>query len=111
MSTDPTLTPPTAPAPPAPPALARPRKRSRIASLVRYVFLAQGGQGEVVIYSHSNLFYWWPVWLLGFIMAGITWYEDHQMAVVPAGTVVATDRLVDVDGKGKEEKRTVLILP
>jgi hypothetical protein len=25
------------------------------------------------IYSHSNLFYWWPVWACGFVMAFLTW--------------------------------------
>jgi hypothetical protein len=28
---------------------------------------------EMRIYSHSSLFYWWPVWVTGYIMAGITW--------------------------------------
>ncbi len=23
----------------------------------------------VIIYSHSNFFYWWPVWVVGYIMA------------------------------------------
>ena len=26
-------------------------------------------QREVRIYSHSHLFYWWPVWACGYIMA------------------------------------------
>jgi amino acid transporter len=29
-------------------------------------------QEEVRIYSHSTFFYWWPVWLTGYIMAAIT---------------------------------------
>jgi hypothetical protein len=31
------------------------------------------GARVVYIYSHSNLFYWWPVWLAGYIMALITY--------------------------------------
>src|SRR5205823_3538007 len=27
---------------------------------------------ELRIYSHSSLFYWWPVWLVGFILAFVT---------------------------------------
>ncbi|MEL6299625.1 MAG: hypothetical protein AAFQ45_13755 [Pseudomonadota bacterium] len=27
----------------------------------------------IVIYSHSSLFYWWPVWLLGFILAAVSY--------------------------------------
>lgn len=28
---------------------------------------------SVIIYSHSLLFYWWPVWLLGFVAAGVSY--------------------------------------
>lgn len=27
---------------------------------------------HVVVYGHSNLFYWWPVWLVSFLLAGVT---------------------------------------
>ncbi len=30
---------------------------------------------EVKIYSHSTIFYWWPVWVVGFVMAAITYSE------------------------------------
>ena len=41
---------------------------------------------EVRIYSHSNLFYWWPVWVCGFIMAIWTVIDGHRLAIVPADT-------------------------
>lgn len=28
---------------------------------------------HVVVYGHSNLFYWWPVWLVSFVLAWITY--------------------------------------
>jgi len=34
------------------------------------------------------LFYWWPIWLIGFIMAGITYLENHRLAVLPATSKV-----------------------
>jgi hypothetical protein len=40
------------------------------------------------IISHTGLLYWWPVWLVGFILAGLTWFERTRLAVVPAGTTV-----------------------
>jgi hypothetical protein len=43
---------------------------------------------EVRIYSHSALFYWWPVWVCGFIMAILTWWDGHRLAIVPPGTTV-----------------------
>lgn len=34
---------------------------------------------EIIIYSHSSLFYWWPVWVFGFVMAGITWTQGEPV--------------------------------
>jgi hypothetical protein len=28
---------------------------------------------EVRVYSHSPLFYWWPVWAVGYILALVTY--------------------------------------
>jgi hypothetical protein len=59
----------------------------------------------LIVYGHSNLFYWWPVWLVSFILAGITYFESQQMAVVPAGTVVR--HAVPIDGQPHD----VLVAP
>jgi len=32
--------------------------------------------------------HWWPVWVVGLLMAGLTWWEGHRLAIVPAGTQV-----------------------
>jgi hypothetical protein len=42
---------------------------------------------EIRIYSHSTIFYWWPVWMVGYVMAGITFAEGSHAAIVPAGSV------------------------
>ena len=41
---------------------------------------------EVVVISHSNLFYWWPVWAVGYLMAIITLFNHELMTTVPSGT-------------------------
>ena len=46
---------------------------------------------EITVYSHSNLFYWWPVWLCGFIVAIVTWATGAVMAVVPADSEAFPD--------------------
>ena len=56
---------------------------------------------EITLISHSMLFYWWPIWLLGFTMAAITFFEDDRLAVMPTGTVVT------VLEKPKEENSKV----
>src|SRR5262245_66404077 len=83
MSTVPAAT-PSAPAPPAP------------------------ERNEVVVVSHSNLFYWWPVWACGFLMALITWIDGHLMYVVPKGTKASTEIekaiVLERTKDGKEQK-------
>jgi hypothetical protein len=34
------------------------------------------------------LFYWWPVWAVGLLLAGLTFLDGHRLAIVPAGTQV-----------------------
>src|SRR5262249_26869126 len=62
---------------------------------------------EVVIISHSPLFYWWPVWAVGFIAAGVSYLQGFQMAFVPTGTVA--ERGVQLTGH--EGPRDILVAP
>jgi hypothetical protein len=62
---------------------------------------------EVVIISHSPLFYWWPVWAVGFLMAAVSWWQGDQVAFVPRGTVAERGARVS----GHEGPRDVLIAP
>ena len=33
---------------------------------------------ELILVSHSSLFYWWPVWAVGFVLAAITYFMGTQ---------------------------------
>lgn len=57
---------------------------------------------EIVIIAHSSLFYWWPVWAVGFICCAVTWLSGQVMVVAPAGTQ-HMDALVEVPTAKKEE--------
>src|SRR5207248_5127705 len=59
-------------------------------------------QRELRIYSHSALFYWWPVWAVGFIMATFTYFDGYRMAVVPPDTEVQAKRDLG-EGYGKAD--------
>jgi len=48
--------------------------------------LSSIGPREVRIVSHSMLFYWWPVWAVGFLMAALTSFSGNRLAIVPEGT-------------------------
>ena len=65
---------------------------------------------EMRVVSHCSLFYWWPVWAVGFLMFFVSFFGD-RMAIVPAGTVAKPRVEVPVDDKGKMEARHVLVLP
>ena len=43
---------------------------------------------RIKVVSHSGLFYCWPVWLVGFVFAGLTYFEGSRAAVVPSGTAI-----------------------
>jgi hypothetical protein len=36
---------------------------------------------QVIVYAHSALFYWWPLWMAGYVFALLTWLQ-HDQAVV-----------------------------
>jgi hypothetical protein len=63
---------------------------------------------EIRIYGHSNLFYWWPVWVTGFILAFLTYLDGHVMAVVPTDSQVKTGQVLPgSDG----QPRDVVVAP
>ena len=46
---------------------------------------------ELIIYSHSNLVYWWPVWAIGYAFALVTYFNgvsitvgDHNVIMHPS---------------------------
>src|SRR6516164_2801081 len=57
---------------------------------------------EVHIVAHSTLFYWWPVWVVGLLLAGRTWLDGYRLAIVPVGTQVV---------EGFDGGREALVLP
>jgi hypothetical protein len=73
---------------------------------------------QVKIYSHSSLFYWWPVWAIGFILAILTVTHKTVVAVIPKDTELVSGKVTIESSKGKGEtnerkleNRQVLILP
>jgi hypothetical protein len=69
------------------------------------VRVAKTHDKEIVIVSHSNLFYWWPVWAVGFLVTILSYMENYRMAFVPPGT--ETFRSAKVEGKRGDEQVTV----
>src|SRR5436309_85297 len=99
MPTDPPPSASPSPATPAPP----------MAAPMRDYSTTEYAQ-KIVVYRHSNLFYWWPVWLLGFVFALITYVDDYHLAIVPTGTKAVEKQEIDIDRKGKKEVHDILVL-
>ncbi len=66
---------------------------------------------EVKIYSHSNLFYWWPVWLIGFIMGLITLFSGEYLVVVPNDAEAKRDWKIVTPRGGQDPPREGILLP
>jgi len=41
---------------------------------------------EVRIYSHSLVFYWWPIWVVGYLLAAVTYIQGQEVTF--SGTTV-----------------------
>jgi hypothetical protein len=93
------------PAPASPPTPGAPvtmtvpakKQRSRFSQFIGYVLFARGKDDEIVIISHSPLFYWWPVWFFGYVIAAITYFEDTHAAFVPHNTDVVRIKRTDFE--------------
>jgi hypothetical protein len=106
MANESTPTPPTPPEGEAPPGVSSPGEASphiiadaagRLAASVDeqqktglrfFHFGHLATPGEVKVFQHSRIFYWWPVWFFGFVFAGLSYFGGWQLAHVPEGTKI-----------------------
>jgi hypothetical protein len=43
---------------------------------------------EITVYTHSALLYWWPVWVIGYILALLTWLEGQAFTFQDATVII-----------------------
>jgi hypothetical protein len=73
---------------------------------------ASAAPKEVIIYGHTALFYWWPVWFLGFIFAVTSYYGGARIAIVPPeSTYYEKSTLTKHDKSTVEGEHNVIALP
>jgi len=59
----------------------------------------------IKLVSHSLLFYWWPVWVFGFVLGWLSLLSGERLAIVPEGTKLQA-------GPGGSQGKTYeLVLP
>ncbi len=42
---------------------------------------------QIAVYGHSALLYWWPVWLVSFVLAGVTYAEGARSGGVTVSDI------------------------
>ena len=76
---------------------------------------ARAAPNEITVVSHCTLFYWWPVWAVGFLLALLTLYDGHRMVTVPPKSEAALGKDVTIEkADGSEQTfkdREVIVLP
>jgi hypothetical protein len=65
---------------------------------------------QLTIVSHSTLFYWWPVWAMGFLLGLLSWGGGQRMAVVPKETQIVRGAKV-IEPTKEYKDRDVFVLP
>jgi hypothetical protein len=60
------------------------------------------GPKPLKVVQHSQLFYWWPVWLVSFILGIISFADGSHMVPLPAASVVAVKPETVKDAKGAD---------
>jgi hypothetical protein len=52
---------------------------------IRHTFAkpASRAQPDIKIISHSNIFYWWPAWVAGFVVAMLSYIQGRDVAIAP----------------------------
>src|SRR5947209_2086806 len=63
-------------APVVPPLAAPPPQREVVSQPV-----SQQVREEIRLYSHSPLVYWWPVWLVGYILAALSYFGGTRVQI------------------------------
>jgi hypothetical protein len=92
----------TAPTPPNPPVVVQP---------VQPVVVTPEAPRQIRIVSHCTLFYWWPVWAVGFVMAIVTFFTNDRMVFVDKHSEYYEKTNVSLaDGK-KLEDRAAWVFP
>src|SRR6516225_9017696 len=59
------------------------------------------GSDQIKVVQHSMLFYWWPVWAVGFLLFLVTWVGGERMAVVRGDSILKRtgDKSFQIDVK------------
>src|SRR5262249_58453654 len=53
---------------------------------------------ELRVIMHTPVLYWWPLWVVGFLMALWTYFDNYHLVLVPEGTVVEANQLLVPEG-------------
>lgn len=58
---------------------------------------------QIRVVSHCTLFYYWPVWAIGFILAAITFFTNQRMVLVEKGAHFYPKAAITAEGRQTAE--------
>jgi hypothetical protein len=82
--------------PPSPIPIMKSSDQGRFTAMIGYLLHGKRRPNQITIVSHSDLFYWWPVWLVSFILAALTWIHG-----VHAGFIAGKPQVIEIDQEVK----------
>ena len=83
-------------------AIVQAEKKAEPVVIASPVAVVSARMPEIRICSHSSIFYWWPVWVAGLVMAALTLLSGSRSAIVPSGSVYYEARHAIELPEGKE---------
>lgn len=66
---------------------------------------------QITIVSHSTLFYWWPVWAIGFLLGILSYFSGWRMVTVPDGTKAVQATVVTTPSEDLKDRETLVLPP
>jgi hypothetical protein len=63
----------------------------------------------LIVYSHSPVFYWWPIWFVGLIMAAVSYLDGGRMAWLPDGADAQRTWQVHLGDHVYQEREGILL--
>jgi hypothetical protein len=53
---------------------------------------------DLRIYAHSDLLYWWPVWVMALVMAMVSYFDGYLMVLAPENSTIEATQVTAPEG-------------
>lgn len=75
--------------------------------------VSQPSEQSVTLTQNPDIFYWWPIWLVAFALAGLGAWRGDRLVVVPPGAKVEAGSAgkleIEPTGEGPDRPRVIVV--